>query len=97
MADDARFKYFVEKIMPNLRQSASHSNTLIFIPSYFDFVRVRNYMNEHNYSSAELCEYTDTKDISRARTKFFNGDIDYLLHTERFHFYRRLVFVVIQC
>ncbi|KAJ3086507.1 hypothetical protein HK102_013019 [Quaeritorhiza haematococci] len=57
-ADDARFKYFVEKVLPTLKSSAIlQKNTMIFIPSYFDFVRVRNYLKEHDWSFNQMSEY----------------------------------------
>ncbi|RKO91155.1 digestive organ expansion factor, partial [Blyttiomyces helicus] len=89
-ADDARFDYFVQKIMPAIRPSGiQQKHTLVFIPSYFDFVRVRNYYDEHDYSFAQLSEYTSTADISRARSSFFHAQVPHLLTTERFHFFRR--------
>lgn len=55
--DDMRFKYFIEKTLPSLRRSAIMQNhTLIFIPSYFDFVRIRNYLEDNKYSYEPACE-----------------------------------------
>ncbi|KAI9094703.1 digestive organ expansion factor, partial [Phlyctochytrium arcticum] len=89
-ADDARFAYFVERVLPTLRSSiVQQAHSMIFIPTYFDYVRVRNYLKEHKYEFAELSEYTPTRDISRARGDFFHGKISYVLTTERFHFFRR--------
>ncbi|KAI9488556.1 hypothetical protein BDB00DRAFT_38877 [Zychaea mexicana] len=89
--DDTRFKYFVEKTLPGLRKSAiMQSHTLIFIPSYFDFVRIRNYFEDNMYSYEPLCEYTTPKGITRARGQFFHGRTSFLLYTERVHFFRRL-------
>ncbi|KAJ3171913.1 hypothetical protein HDU87_008163 [Geranomyces variabilis] len=90
-AADARFEYFVANILPTLRTSSAvqQKRTLVFVPSYFDFVRVRNYLDEHNYDAVELCEYTTKREVSRARTDFFNGNASYALYTERFHFFRR--------
>ncbi|KAJ3163245.1 hypothetical protein HDU86_002415 [Geranomyces michiganensis] len=90
-AADARFEYFVANILPTLRTSSTvqQKRTLVFVPSYFDFVRVRNYLDEHNYDAVELCEYTTKREVSRARTDFFNGNASYALYTERFHFFRR--------
>ncbi|KAK9762664.1 rRNA-binding ribosome biosynthesis protein utp25, variant 2 [Basidiobolus ranarum] len=89
-AADVRFRHFIDKVLPTLRKSAiSQEHTLIFIPSYFDFVRVRNYFTDHNYSFAQLCEYTSNADISRSRSNFFHGRDSFMLYTERFHFFRR--------
>ncbi|KAI8069498.1 digestive organ expansion factor [Gongronella butleri] len=88
--NDARFKYFVEKTLPSLRKSAMmQAHTLFFIPSYFDFVRVRNYLEDNKYSYEPCCEYTSSGGITRARAQFFHGRTNFLLYTERLHFFRR--------
>ncbi|KAM3582055.1 rRNA-binding ribosome biosynthesis protein utp25 [Umbelopsis sp. WA50703] len=88
--DDLRFKYFIEKTLPTLqRSSITQSHTLIFVPSYFDFVRLRNYLEDNKYSYAHICEYTPTPQVSKARSDFFHGRVSFVLYTERFHFFRR--------
>lgn len=88
--DDARFMYFTEKSLPALRSSIlASSHVCIVIPSYVDFLRLKNWMATQELSFAAICEYTSTSDISRARARFFNGNVQFLLVTERFHFYRR--------
>ncbi|KAG5461459.1 MAG: hypothetical protein BJ554DRAFT_6342, partial [Olpidium bornovanus] len=88
--DDFRFKHFTEKTLPALcHSSLSQSHTLIFIPSYFDFVRVRNHFLAEEISFGALSEYTSKGDMSRARGDFFHGRRKFLLVTERFHFFRR--------
>jgi U3 small nucleolar RNA-associated protein 25 len=87
---DARFQFFIKKILPSLSQSALlQSQTLIFIPSYFDFVRLRNHFKHHEYSFAKLSEYSPNAEISRSRGEFFHGKVSFLLVTERFHYFRR--------
>ncbi|KAF9897635.1 rRNA-binding ribosome biosynthesis protein utp25, partial [Lobosporangium transversale] len=89
-ADDNRFQYFINHTLPQLRRSAvTQTHTMIFIPSYFDFVRLRNYFSENKYSFAAICEYTSTANVSRARSSFFHGEAAFLLYTERFHYFRR--------
>ena len=85
-----RFKYFKTKILPNLQISALlTTSTLIFIPSYFDFVRLRNYLKEEQASFCKLSEYSSNQDISRSRFEFFHGNVSFMLYTERFHFFKR--------
>ncbi|GBB95965.1 hypothetical protein RclHR1_02650036 [Rhizophagus clarus] len=86
--DDIRFKYFIEKILPKTRKM-NLSHVMIFIPSYFDFVRLRNYFEDNTISFTSISEYTNVSDVTRARTYFLSGKKDYLLYTERFHFFRR--------
>lgn len=88
---DARFEHFTKKTIPALLRSAvSRQNTLVVVPSYFDFVRVTNYLRKaDNVSYAAVSEYSSNAEISRARTLFFKGKRALLVVTERLHFYRR--------
>ncbi|RKP25777.1 digestive organ expansion factor-like protein [Syncephalis pseudoplumigaleata] len=89
-AADQRFEHFKEKVFPALQQSAvQQSRTMIFIPSYYDYVRIRNYLDERDINFVDICEYSEPSDISRSRTAFFHGDCDFMLYTERVHFYHR--------
>ena len=65
------------------------NNTLIYIPSYFDYVRIRNLFKEEELSFCSCSDYTTASNISRSRTWFFHGERQFMLYTERFHFYRR--------
>lgn len=67
------------------------SHTLIYIPSYFDYVRLRNYMKKEEINFVSLCEYSSKSEVSRARHFFQKGDKQFVLFTERFHFYKRSV------
>ncbi|XP_065911888.1 U3 small nucleolar RNA-associated protein 25 homolog [Dysidea avara] len=86
---DARFKFFLEEILPN-HSSPLMAQTAIFIASYPDFVHIRNYMMREEKSFTQICEYTNNPDISRARTKFFHGKKHFILLTERMYFFQRI-------
>ncbi|KAH9304113.1 hypothetical protein KI387_008517, partial [Taxus chinensis] len=47
--DDKRFEFFVKKIFPKIKDSLQ-GGIMIFISSYFDFVRLRNFLKEQNAS-----------------------------------------------
>ncbi|VDK77856.1 unnamed protein product [Litomosoides sigmodontis] len=81
---DLRFKFFEEKILPKCELS-----TVIFIPSYFDFVRIRNYLKNGNESFVQLHEYAKEGKVAKARALFYKKEKKLMLITERFHFYRR--------
>ncbi|XP_021098148.1 digestive organ expansion factor homolog isoform X8 [Heterocephalus glaber] len=88
-AIDARFNFFVNKILPQYRD-AIMSHTLIYVPSYFDYVRLRNYFKREELNFTHICEYTQKPAVSRARHFFLQGEKQFLLLTERFHFYKRV-------
>ncbi|KAL1770027.1 digestive organ expansion factor-like [Sigmodon hispidus] len=85
---DARFHFFINKILPQYRDAVM-SHTLIYVPSYFDFVRLRNYFKKEELNFTHICEYTQKSGVSRARHFFLQGEKQFLLLTERFHFYKR--------
>ncbi|KAK4544301.1 hypothetical protein RGQ29_033011 [Quercus rubra] len=87
-ADDARFDYFVKKVFPKIKDSVQ-GGTMLFISSYFEFVRIRNFLKSQEASFCLLGEYTQPSDISRARLWFFEGRRKIMLYTERAHFYYR--------
>ncbi|KAG9002111.1 rRNA-binding ribosome biosynthesis protein utp25 [Tulasnella sp. 427] len=88
---DARFEYFTKEFFPSLKKSAVLSaNTLLFIPSFFDFIRVRNWLKQNaTVSVAFLSEESSKSEIDRSRAQFMKGQKAFLVVTERFHFFRR--------
>ncbi|KDQ09561.1 hypothetical protein BOTBODRAFT_36967 [Botryobasidium botryosum FD-172 SS1] len=87
---DKRFDYFTKQFFPAILKSAVQSSSaILFIPSYFDFVRVQNWMRTAEVSFVVISEYSSNQEISRARQAFFAGTKSFLLITERFYFFRR--------
>ncbi|KAK1289867.1 hypothetical protein QJS10_CPB18g00060 [Acorus calamus] len=87
-ADDTRMDYFAKKVFPKIKDSIE-GGTMLFTSSYFEFVRLRNFLKSQNASFCLLGEYTKASDISRARVWFFEGMRKIMLYTERAHFYHR--------
>uniref|UniRef100_A0A8C6VFR6 UTP25 small subunit processome component n=1 Tax=Naja naja TaxID=35670 RepID=A0A8C6VFR6_NAJNA len=85
---DARFNFFIDKVLPEYRD-AIMTHTLIYVPSYFDYVRLRNYFKKEELNFAHICEYSSKSGICRARHLFLSGEKQFLIITERFHFYKR--------
>ena len=94
---DDRFKYFANSIIPSLQQINAQSNirqnTLIFIPSYLDFVRIRNYFATSNATDGlrfgTISEYSEHAEVRRSRAHFSSGHYSVLLYTGRAHHFRR--------
>ncbi|XP_057978036.1 protein NUCLEOLAR FACTOR 1 [Malania oleifera] len=87
-SDDARLKYFSKKVFPKIKDSIE-GGIMLFISSYFEYVRLRNFLKSQNASFCLLGDYTEQSDISRARVSFFEGRQKIMLYTERAHFYHR--------
>ena len=86
-----RFNYFIERILPRF-DTSTYDHTLIYLSSYFDFVRLRNYMRSEKHQQFNyitLSEYSTKKQVLLARNIFYHRQVRFLLMTERFHFYHR--------
>ncbi|GAB1607457.1 hypothetical protein Ahia01_001029200, partial [Argonauta hians] len=86
---DSRFETFIKKILPKYRNNSKMFSTMIYIPSYFDFVRIRNYFIKNEIDFLQITEYSKRKDISATRSRFFLGKTNFILYTERCHFFFR--------
>ncbi|XP_073290423.1 protein NUCLEOLAR FACTOR 1 isoform X2 [Primulina huaijiensis] len=87
-ADDSRLEYFSKKVFPKIKDSVQHG-VMIFVSSYFEFVRLRNYLKSQAASFCLFGEYIKPNDISHVRGQFFRGEKRIMLYTERSHFYYR--------
>ena len=93
--DETKLSYFTEKLIPKLGKTAvGTGHTLIYIPSYFDYVQLRNWFRRmckevDRMTFCSLCEYTDRGEVTRNRSLFEHGRVHYCLFTERYHFYNR--------
>ncbi|OAG14753.1 U3 small nucleolar RNA-associated protein 25 [Alternaria alternata] len=90
---DARFKYFNTTVLPSItrlpKPVEGGLGVLVFIPSYLDFVRVRNSLVDTDIAYASISEYTDATDVRKARSHFMNGKHSVLLYTGRAHHFHR--------
>ncbi|KAL7673867.1 hypothetical protein ACOME3_000147 [Neoechinorhynchus agilis] len=84
-------EFFTKIIEP---YTGTHIRTIIYIPSFFDFVLIKNRMNDLRtndlkFTFSILTEQCSSKDADRSRFRFFHNKTQFLLLTERYHFYRR--------
>ncbi|CUM67495.1 uncharacterized protein PRCAT00005192001 [Priceomyces carsonii] len=88
---EARFKFFINSILPSLMKSVSYDDgLLIFIPSYYDYLRVKNFLKTSTkYDFGSIDEYSSQSKLSKTRHQFLSGKIKILLYTERLHYFRR--------
>ncbi|KAF2210311.1 hypothetical protein CERZMDRAFT_45507 [Cercospora zeae-maydis SCOH1-5] len=95
---DARFKYFTTALLPRLlklpKPADGAQGILIFVPTYFDFLRLRNYFatstQTENISFGTIHDYSEKSEQRRAQAHFRNGRHSILLYTQRAHHFYRL-------
>lgn len=91
---DDRVNYFVERVLPHLERT-QQTHTMVFIPSYFDFLSLRNALmqRQKDYATAlnfvSVTEYARATEVSRGRARFLQGRRPLLLYTGRAHFFLR--------
>ena len=88
---DKRIKYFTSVLLPQLLRT-KQKHTLFYIPSYFDFVALRNILLKHEIASSHfvsITEYSRGTEVTRGRARFLQGRKRFMLYTGRAHFFMR--------
>ncbi|KAJ2759089.1 rRNA-binding ribosome biosynthesis protein utp25 [Coemansia nantahalensis] len=89
-ADDDRFAHFVDHALPEMDKTVlGNRHAVIFAASYFDFVRLRNHCRSKSYSFAAISEYSTASEAMHARRRLYDGELQFILYSERAHFYHR--------
>lgn len=92
-SDDVRFDYFTKQVWEHLSGTAM-DGTLIIVPSYFDFPRLREFFRSIVQTSdvnvVAVSEYTKETRGIKYRKHFYTGRAQILLITERYHWYKRI-------
>jgi len=87
-AGSSRLRYFSDHILPKLMR-LKQNHTLIYIPSYFDFIAVRNLLLKREADFVSVTEYARVSEVSRGRARFLQGRKSIMLYTGRAHFFLR--------
>lgn len=91
--DDLRFSYFTAQVWEHV-SSGGNTGTLIVIPSYLDYVRVRKFMRDalkvSEINVVDLSEYSSETRSIKYRKHFYRNTAQVLIITERYHFYTRI-------
>lgn len=88
---EARFKFFTNSLINSVSNSTSYDDgLLIIIPSYFDYIRVKDFMyNNTKVTFDAIDEYSSQSHLTKARQQFISGKIKVLVYSERLHHFRR--------
>jgi U3 small nucleolar RNA-associated protein 25 len=81
-ADNARYAFFTKQIWDKLYED-NPGYTVLFVPSYLDFVRLRTYFKNKNAQVAMISEYSEKPDCQRARHLYETKEKPILMITER--------------
>eukprot|EP00592_Proboscia_alata_P016338 CAMPEP_0194395706 /NCGR_PEP_ID=MMETSP0174-20130528/124571_1 /TAXON_ID=216777 /ORGANISM="Proboscia alata, Strain PI-D3" /LENGTH=968 /DNA_ID=CAMNT_0039191669 /DNA_START=117 /DNA_END=3023 /DNA_ORIENTATION=- len=96
---DSRVNHFLQTVLPPLIR-LQQSQTLVYIPCYFDFCTIRNQLTAQRktakksfgtegVSFACISEYSRPNETTRSRGKFSQGHVNLMLYTGRAHFFYR--------
>ena len=69
---EMKLRYFSENVLPQLLR-LQQKHTLIYIPSYFDFVAIRNLLLKSSANFVSVTEYARVSEVSRGRARFQQG------------------------
>lgn len=87
---DSRVNYFMKNILPQI-QRYKQRHTMVYIPSYFDFVALRNMFLKREIAFVSVHEYSRGTEVSRGRARFLQGRKPIMLYTGRANFFLRHV------
>eukprot|EP01022_Parablepharisma_sp_SALTPOND_P026521 TRINITY_DN64322_c1_g1_i1.p1 TRINITY_DN64322_c1_g1~~TRINITY_DN64322_c1_g1_i1.p1 ORF type:complete len:1202 (-),score=108.17 TRINITY_DN64322_c1_g1_i1:4294-7899(-) len=85
-AHEKKCDYFIKKVWPKLYETLK-TYTIFYVPSYFDFVRLKKHFKDMQTSMGYISEYTSKKVCQRERALYETKRIRFLMFTERTHFF----------
>ena len=64
--------------------------TVLLVPSYFNYVKLKSFMKRKNAQVVMVCEYTNKKETQRLRTMYEQRELPVLMITERALVFQKL-------
>jgi U3 small nucleolar RNA-associated protein 25 len=83
-----RLEYFEKHVLPQI-QRTQQKRTMIYIPSYFEYISLRNLLLRKEIDFVSVTEYSRLTEVTRGRSRFLQGRKSILLYTGRAHFFYR--------
>ena len=68
---DAEARFATGNLSSSSSSSTPPPGLLLFVPSYFDYVRVKKFLRSRSVPVADMGEYVPPREAARARTAFF--------------------------
>lgn len=66
---DSRFNLFTKTLWQGIYEDCE-GYTVVLVPQYFDFIRLKQYLKAKNAQVAMISEYTPTKECHRERQMY---------------------------
>jgi hypothetical protein len=84
-ADATRFNYFSKKLWEPIYEAAKQAGgyTVLFVPHYFDFIKIRTFIRNLNAQVCFISEYSEKKSCQRSRHFYESAQRPILVITER--------------
>lgn len=61
-ADGARYTLFTKSLWKGIYEDNTSGYTVLLVPNYFDFVKLKSFFKSRNAQVAMICEYTEKKE-----------------------------------
>lgn len=81
--DTARFTLFTKTLWTPLYEGNTSGYTVLLVPRYFDFVKLKAFFKSRNAQVAMISEYTEKRESQRLRTLYEANEVPVLMVTER--------------
>lgn len=87
---EKKLNMWFHDLWPRMKDWYQHEgNTVIFVPSSYDFVRIRNIMKQKYIDYCIFSEYSDQRMIDSYRSRIRDGKAKFILVSERYWVFNR--------